>query len=362
MKPLPRLSLATQTAAHLRTRLRAGQWGGLLPGVLPLSAELHVSPPTVRAALRLLEAEGFLTGRGRGRCRQVAKAPPPGERRRAWRVGVLLHERLVDENPGRQGTLAQLQHEIEQAGHVCFFSRPCMASLRHETGRIAAYFEEMQADAWVVVSPRPEVLAWLATQPVRAFSLGTLGGENALAGAAVDGQPSMAAAIRRLLALGHQRMVFICQRGVRTPRPGTKAQTFVSELTAAGLRWSPTYNLPEWEETPAGFRALLEGLFAATPPTALLIDETTRVMATLAFLAERGRRVQEQVSLVSLQADSSLAWCHPAIAHLRWDAGPLVRRVVRWLSALEKGQPDREQSVFPSGFVDGGSIGPVWKE
>ena len=49
-------------------------------------------------------------------------------------------------------------------------------------------------------------------------------------------------------------------------------------------------------------------------------------------------------------------------AGLRWDAGPLVRRVVRWVAALEKGQPDREQSSFPSEFVDGGSIGPAGKE
>lgn len=362
MKPVPRLSLAAQTAAHLRARLRAGQWGGLVPGVLPLSEELHVSPPTVRAALRQLEAEGFLKARGLGRCRQVAAGPPKGERSRPWRVGVLLHERMVDENPGRQGALAQLQHEIEQAGHLCFFSRPCMAGLRHETGRIAAYFEEMQADAWVVLSPRPAVLAWLATQPVPAFSLGTLSRERALAGAVVDGQSSTVGGIRRLLALGHQRIVFIGQSGVRAPRTGTKAEAFIGELKAAGLRWSHGYNLPEWEETPAGFRALLTGLFSATPPSALLIDETPRVMAALAFLAERGLRVPEQVSLVAMQADSSLGWCHPPIAHLRWDSKPLVRRVVRWVVALAKGQPDLEQSVFPSEFVDGGSVGPAWKE
>ena len=38
-----------------------------------------------------------------------------------------------------------------------------------------------------------------------------------------------------------------------------------------------------------------------------------------------------QVSLVAMQEDSSLAWCEPTIAYLRWDTGPLVRRVVRWV-------------------------------
>jgi DNA-binding FadR family transcriptional regulator len=56
MNPLPRLTLADQTAAHLRERLGSGQWGGKLPGVVRLGAELQVSQTTVRAALRKLEA------------------------------------------------------------------------------------------------------------------------------------------------------------------------------------------------------------------------------------------------------------------------------------------------------------------
>ncbi len=82
-------------------------------------------------------------------------------------------------------------------------------------------------------------------------------------------------------------------------------------------------------------------------------------MATLAFLAERGLRVPEQVSLVVMQEDSPLAWCQPPIAHVRWDTGPLVRRVVEWVVARESGLPDLEQSVLPPEFVHGGSIGPV---
>jgi hypothetical protein len=60
----------------------------------------------------------------------VAGSRAGGGALRPLRVGVLLHERMVDENPGIQSTLAKLQHEIEQAGHVCFLSKPCQASLR----------------------------------------------------------------------------------------------------------------------------------------------------------------------------------------------------------------------------------------
>ena len=79
--PLHRLSIAEQTAAHLREGLRAGRWRGQLPGVVRLAAELGVSTHTLRAALRAVEGEGLVTLSEDGRSRQVPDRParrPPG--------------------------------------------------------------------------------------------------------------------------------------------------------------------------------------------------------------------------------------------------------------------------------------------
>lgn len=46
---------------------------------------------------------------------------------------------------------------------------------------------------------------------------------------------------------------------------------------------------------------------------------------------------------------------------MQWDNAPIVRRVVRWVSAVRKGKPDRNSIKFPAEFVPGGSIGPVRK-
>ena len=116
------------------------------------------------------------------------------------------------------------------------------------------------------------------------------------------------------------------------------------------------YNLPEWEETPKGFCELLERLFLHSPPTALIVDESARYIAAAEFLARRGINVPRQVSLVSTDDDPALAWCHPGIAHMRWDN----RLIVRWVNAVRKGNPDRKIINFPTEFVPGGSIGPVW--
>jgi hypothetical protein len=35
--------------------------------------------------------------------------------------------------------------------------------------------------------------------------------------------------------------------------------------------------------------------------------------------------------------------------------------VVRWVTAVRKGKPDRRAVIIPVEFKPGGSIGPVWK-
>jgi DNA-binding LacI/PurR family transcriptional regulator len=85
------------------------------------------------------------------------------------------------------------------------------------------------------------------------------------------------------------------------------------------------------------------------------------LIAALAFLARHRIQMPEQVSLVGTFCDTSLDWCHPGIAHLPWDNAPIVRRVVRWVNAVSKGNPDRKVINFPAEFVPGGSIDPVWK-
>ena len=360
MKSFLRLSLAEQTAEHLRAKMLAGHWGGKLPGVVRLCAEHHVSQSTMRKAILQLEAEGLLTAGGLGRCRSLVSLPTAKARGRGLRVGVLLHERMVEENPTMQALLALLQHQIEQAGHIGFFSQPCQASLRHEPERIATYLAEMQADAWVVVAPKREVQQWFAEQSIPAIAIGGASDVN-LATVSVLAHPGRAEVVRRLLDLGHERIVMICLNHLRQPVRGMAVENFTAALTQRGVRWSYAYNVPEWEETPAGFRILLEGLFSVTPPTALLIDETPRAVAALSFLASRGVRVPEQVSIFVGQWDSSLAWSDPPIAHLKSENAPLVHHIVRWLVAVEKGKAERLHTTFPAEFFCGGTLGPVSK-
>ena len=77
----------------------------------------------------------------------------------------------------------------------------------------------------------------------------------------------------------------------------------------------------------------------------------------LQFLARRGLRMPEPVSLASSYPIPGIACCVAAIAHVRWDSGPVVRHILRWVAAVSRGQQDRKQTVTLAGGI--GTICPV---
>ena len=80
-------------------------------------------------------------------------------------------------------------------------------------------------------------------------------------------------------------------------------------------------------------------------------------IATMQYLAVRGIRVPQDVSLVCLDPSPVFSWCTPSIAHIRWDSKPLALRILRWLANVARGRADVRQSFFPADYVSGGTVG-----
>ena len=357
MQPLKRRSIAELCAEHLRKGLRSGRWRQALPGVARLAAEMDVSRDTIRAALRLLEAEGLLISQGLGRSRSIT-GQVIGHRR--LRVGMLLHDTLSDEQSKIAQNLLQIERDIRSNDHELFYLPKTQVQLRHDVKRIAHMLGQHPADAWILVAGSYELLRWSAVQATPCFGLYGRAAGLPMASTGPDKLPAYLAATRQLLELGHRRIVLIVRKARRMPIPGNIEQAFLDELAHHGI--SPgDYNLPAWEETPEGFHELLESLFSFTPPTALIISETAQFIAAMEFLARRQLHVPEQVSLVATGDDAAFGWCHSGIAHIKSDPKPIVRSVIRWVLSVKKGFPDRKSITCRAQFVVGGSIGPVCK-
>ena len=356
--PLRRLSIAAQTAVHLREGLRAGRWRGQLPGVVRLAAELGVSTHTLRTALREVEAEGLVALSEDGRSRQVPDRP--ARRKRPLRIGILLYEPLAEEGGQSLELYLELHHALERAGFTVFFSEETQSGLGHDVARIARHVEKARADAWVVAAASRALLEWFAVQPPPGLALFGRRAGVPMAGVGPDKLPALREATRRLIALGHRRIILVCRSLQRLPEPGRIVRAFLDELAAQGLP-AGDFNLPDWEETPEGLSTLLASLFRSTPPTALIIDEVPLFIAAQQYLVGRNFRVPGQVSLVATDFDAALRWCRPPVAHIRWHGEPIVRRIVRWATAVSQHRTDVKQVDFPAEFVPGGTIGPVWQ-
>jgi DNA-binding LacI/PurR family transcriptional regulator len=349
MRSLHVLSAAEQVAAFIREEIHRGRWKGTIPGVYRLAEELHVNHKTVGVALALLEKEGLLEGQGTGRKRRIVLSP---EDAKPLRIAHLLYE----QSDTQVDYFIDLQHRLKEAGHVQTQVKQTQVELKFKLSRVRRMVEQTDADAWIVGAGSQEILTWFSQQDVPVFAFfGRMEGLP-IAGVKPNHPPAMAAAVRRLSEFGHRRIVHLGRTERRLPAPGRAEQRFLDELEAQGIQ-PGKYNLPDWDDSPEGFQAILESLFQVTPPTALIVSEAFLYAATQQFLSQRGIRVPGDVSLICADYDPTFAWCQPTVAHIDWDSRPVIRRIVRWAANVSRGKEDLRQTLTKADFVDGGTVG-----
>jgi DNA-binding LacI/PurR family transcriptional regulator len=353
MKTLTVLSSVEQVAVHLRAELLGGGLSGMLPGVNPLVAELGVNHKTVKAALRILEDEGLLVNQGSGLRRRIVLPEdhvPPG-----LRVAILLYEK----NDQTLSYIIDCKNKLEAAGHSVFYAASHLTEITMDVRRLARMVGKTEADAWVVASGTGEVLEWFIQQKIPTFALFGRRRKLKIAGIGPDNIPALIEATRRLIELGHQRIVFLDSL-YKISESGAIGTAFLDALSAGGIT-AGTYNMPGWEGGIEGLYAYLDSAFQRTPPTAIIASSITTYFATLHFLLNRGIRVPQDLSLICLDDDPYFKQCRPSVSHIRWSSRPVVNRIVSWANHVSQGKEDTRQTSVKAEFIEGGTIGPAAK-
>jgi DNA-binding LacI/PurR family transcriptional regulator len=214
------------------------------------------------------------------------------------------------------------------------------------------------ADAWVVIAGSREVLAWFAAQPIPSFALFGRLRELPVAGVGTTKLPAIVSLVRRLVALGHRRIVFLVREEHRGPDPNPIVRGFHDELAALGVPHGP-YNVPNWEDSPEGFHQCLNSLFHHTPPTALILDESMLYFTALQFMAVRGIKPLVDVSMVCTDSTPYPEWLNPKVSHIHFESRPLIQRMIRWADNVARGKIDRRQFFAEAKFTEGGTLGPA---
>jgi len=347
------LTITQQVAKHLREEISRGALSGTMPGRTQLAADMGVNHKTVDAALHLLKDAGLIVSQGAGRSHKII---PPADAPAApsLRIGLILwapSDRLW-------GAMLDLQHRLSNAGHRIVLPRKTLVELKMNVPRIARVIEQNEADAWVVVAGSFDVLQWFSQQKFPTFAVYGHHGRLPIAAVGTMRQEIIIKVIRRLIELGHRRMVMLVRRQHRLPDPVTAVVAFLEIHKAHGIPTSP-FNLPDWEETPTGFQKCLAALFQVSPPSALIVDEPELYVATCHFLARRGIRVPQDVSLVCMDDSPVFESCVPAISCIRMDSSKIIPPILRWADHVSQGQKDIQKSAIRMDIVSGGTIGPA---
>ena len=352
VKQLRILSASEQVAEHLREQLSRQVWTETMPGGERLSRELGVGRMTVEAALSMLEDEGLLVPQGTGRRRRIVL--PRRFATPSLRVSILLYA----PEDSKIYYNVDLQHRLMNEGHFASFAPKTLVELGMNTSRIARLVENSSADAWVISSGSREVLEWFAEHHLPTFAFAGRRRGVRISSIGPHKEPAMRALVRRLVELGHRRVVLLAREVRRKPEPGEFEKVFLAELAAHQIQ-TGAYNLPDWVETAEGLQKILENLFRHTAPTALIIEEACTFIAVQQYLAQRGILAPRDVSLICDDPDPAFTWCRPTIAHIHWDGSPVARCVVRWAANVARGKDDCRSASIKAEFIEGGTIGPA---
>lgn len=354
MEPFRPLSTSDQLADYLRRQIRQGVLTGSLPGVHHLVKSLGVNSMAVDRAVKQLEREGLVINRGPCKSRLIASdaLAKPG----SLHVGMLIY----DESDGRRLDVLAIKQELMSLGHSVTTCSKNMVEMGLNVERIARHAQAMKVDAWVVCAGSREILQWFESQELPAFALHGRLMEVNLPSASVRKTPVISELVDKLAGWGHRRIVMVTREERRKPQLGFVERSFISDLERNGIETGP-YNIPDWEDSPEGMQKLIASLFRVTPPTAMIIGDSTLFHAAQINLASMGIFAPRDVSLFCLDFQDSFAWARPAVSHIQWDHLPAVRRIAKWISNVSKGRQDVQKRYIKARMVEGETIGPAKK-
>lgn len=353
MRVLRILSSTEQVVDYLRGELVNRTWIGVMPGGDKLARELGVGSNTVESALRLLEKEGWLVSQGRRKGRRIhLKDTASGNGK--MRIIILLG----DESDHHRTFILELLNVLQDAGYLASLATNTLEGMGCELDQVARFVDQAAADAWVVFCGSREVLKWFAAGSSPSFAISSRGRDVQIPSVAPDKVPALRTVVQRLVEHGHRRIVMLCHPVARIPKPGLFQRAFLAELEAHGIQTGP-YNLPDWDENTEDFHRGLDSLFGLTPPTAVIIDDSALVFATLQFCMKRELQIPRDFSLVSSARDISFEWCQPSIAHIKWDSRLVSKRILEWAENVTLGKEDFLKKFADAEFVEGSSIGPA---
>lgn len=337
-----RRSLVAQTAEVLREEIAAGTWKVALPGERELSARLHVSRPTLRAALELLRREGTLEV-SQGQRRRIQPKAAKQVRHPSTRNVVLLTPLPPHQMPPFvMFWVDELrQHLMDDSFHLDIVVRP-IASARRPEKQLEQLVQEFPSAVWVLFLSSEPMQRWFASRGIACVVTGSCFPEVHLPSVDIDTHAVCHHAAGLFAAKKHRHLALLLPEG-RTAGDQASEIGFLEASTHSGVKATVVRHSGSVEGVCRKVENLITGDSAVT---ALLVARSAHALTAFTYLQKRGVRIPEDLAFISRDNDSFLEFVVPQIARYSCEPVAFARRVSRLVLQLMREGPVSTRQIL----------------
>ena len=355
--PLPqRTSLVKQVTESLREGLARGLWQERLPGERDLCQQLNVSRPTLRAALAVLQREGWLKS-APGCTRAIVPRARGAAVKGVPIVRLLVPFRLQEAPQSLFYWVDKLRTLLPAAGCALEIHAGPRWYARRPEQELAQLTRQMPAAAWVVARTTEPMQRWFAAQGRPCIVAGSCYPGISLPSVDYDHRAVAQHAAGQLLARGHRRLVMLIQ----TPEMAgdVESEAGFDAAVQAQLATGATVVMARHDGTPPAIRRQLDHLLRLQPPpTGFFVLRATSALAVASELSRRGFRLPKDLAVISRDSDHFLGYFSPELARYSNDPDLFARRLATMVIKLAKdgAVPRRQVRLMPA-FIKGETLG-----
>ncbi len=318
----------------------------------------------MRKALAHLQREGAIaTQHGLGH--RIATQPTAGAAKRTTRpaaalsVGLITPDALENLRPYTALWVDELRALLFENGarFVTFSGHRFFTG--HPEKALARLVAQNPQRCWILAHSNRHVQQWFHDNAIPCIIAGSSHPGLPLPNVDLDFFAVCRHAAGAMLRLGHRRIAYFAKQSDRAG--DLESERGFDDGARTSTHREVEHVIVRHDGTVEGaYRALGRMFGVAHPPTAVLVAQAVFYLTTVAFLAERGLRVPKDVSLISREDETFLAFLKPAPAHYACNPKTYAKRLMLQLQLAFEGEVGAHtiHRIEPK-FLAGDSLGPV---
>ena len=296
-----RLTLASQAVEVIKKMIEAGELENFLPGERSLAQTLQIGRDTLRAALKELEKQRWISIGEHGKKRKIlAKIAAENKKKKRTSIGFVSPKKLEELPPRMLVEIDTLREMLAQRDIDFQVVTPGVFHLKRPETRLEEMVSQSQYDAWILYQCPEPIQRWFSEQKVLCLVRGSVYPGVKFPSLDVDWGAAGVHAANMLISQGHSSIGLLVPdtelQGLLATEDGVKS-------ALAKVDGSTLHVIKESRTVESITIAMQKALRKDAPPTAIITTRSRQVLTLLSWLAFHGVRIPRDISVVSLDYD-----------------------------------------------------------